>query len=51
MEVKDFIIKVKMMRQAQKDYFAYRTKELLARSKELEREVDNDLVTIAKMFA
>ena len=51
MEVKDFIIKVKLMRQAQKDYFAYRTKELLARSKELEREVDNDLVTIAKMFA
>ena len=39
-----------LMRQAQKDYFAYRTRDLLVRSKELEREVDNDLVTIAKMF-
>ena len=50
MNVKDFIIKVKMMREAQKNYFAYRTRELLERSKQLEREVDNDLVTIAKMF-
>lgn len=51
MEVKDFIIKVKLMRQAQKDYFAYRTQELLIKSKQLEKQVDDDLVTIAKMFA
>lgn len=50
MDVRDFIIKVKMMRQAQRDYFAYRTKELLVRSKQLEKEVDDDLITIAKMF-
>lgn len=50
MEVKDFIIKVKLMRQAQKDYFAYRTRDLLVKSKQLEKEVDNDLVTIAEMF-
>ena len=50
MNVKDFIIKVKDMRQAQKDYFAYRTKELLIKSKQLEKSVDDDLVTIAKMF-
>lgn len=50
MNVKDFIIKVKMMREAQKNYFAYRTRELLVKSKQLEREVDDDLVTIAKMF-
>lgn len=50
MNIKDFIIRVKMMREAQKNYFAYRTKEYLQQSMQLEREVDNDLVTIAKMF-
>lgn len=50
MDVKDFIIKVKMMREAQKNYFAYRDPHLLAKAKEFEREVDEDLVTIAKMF-
>jgi hypothetical protein len=50
MNVKDFILKVKMMRQAQKDYFAYRTNDLLVKSKQLEKSVDDDLITIAKMF-
>ena len=50
MNLKDFIIRVKVMRQAQKDYFAYRTEELLIKSKQLEKQVDDDLVTIAKMF-
>ena len=47
MEVKNFIIKVKLMRQAQKDYFAYRTRDLLVRSKELEREIDNEKTRIS----
>lgn len=50
MDVKGFIIKVKMMRQAQKSYFVNRTNEDLQKAKILERDVDNDLITIAKMF-
>lgn len=50
MNVKDFILKVKMMREAQKEYFAYRTPDLFYKSKQLEKQVDDDLVTIAKMF-
>lgn len=50
MDVKDFIIKVKMMRETQKEYYAYRTKELFFKSKQLEKSVDDDLIIIAKMF-
>lgn len=50
MDVKGFIINVKMMRQAQKEYFATRSKEALIEAKNLERKVDDDLLMIAKMF-
>ena len=50
MNVKDFIIKVKVMREAQKNYLAYRTPDLLIKSKQLESEVDKDLLKIAEMF-
>jgi len=50
MNVKDFVLKVKMMREAQKNYFATRSREWLTESKRLEKEVDNDLLEIAKMF-
>ena len=50
MNVKDFVLSVKMMREAQKNYFATRSREWLTESKRLEKEVDNDLLEIAKMF-
>ena len=50
MNVNDFVLKVKMMREAQKNYFATRSREWLTESKRLEKEVDNDLLEIAKMF-
>lgn len=50
MNMKDFVLKVKMMREAQKKYFATRSREWLTESKRLEKEVDNDLLEIAKMF-
>ena len=50
MNVKDFVLKVKMMREAQKNYFATRSREWLTESKRLEKEVDNDLLEIAKMM-
>ena len=50
MDLKNFVIKVKMMRQAQRDYFATRSREKLQESKQLEKDVDNDLLEIAKMF-
>ena len=50
MDIKGFIINVKMMRQAQRDYFATRSREALMQAKDLERKVDDDLITIAKMF-
>lgn len=39
----EFADKVSAMREAQKEYFKYRTKEALQRSKELEKEVDDIL--------
>ena len=50
MNVKDFVLSVKMMREAQKNYFATRSREWLTESKRLEKEVDNYLFEIAKMF-
>lgn len=50
MDVKGFIIRVKDMREAQKAYFKNRTKENLIKSIQLEKEVDNGLYEIAKMF-
>ena len=39
----EFADKVSAMREAQKEYFKYRTKEALQRSKQLEKEVDDIL--------
>ena len=39
----EFADKVSQMREAQKEYFKYRTKEALQRSKQLEKEVDDIL--------
>ena len=39
----EFADKVSQMREVQKEYFKYRTKEALQRSKLLEKEVDNIL--------
>ena len=50
MDVKGFIINVKMMREAQRNYFATRSREWLTESKRLEKEVDNGLLEIAKML-
>ena len=50
MNVKDFILRVKKMREAQVNYFRNRTQENLIKAKQLERDVDNDLLEIAKMF-
>ena len=38
--MKDFITTVKAMREAQKEYFRTRDRQVLQRSKELERKVD-----------
>lgn len=48
MSGKDFYLCVKMMREAQKEYFRNRTKENLLKSIELERRVDNELIEVAK---
>ncbi len=39
----EFADKVSAMREAQKEYFKYRSKETLQRSKQLEKEVDEIL--------
>ena len=44
--MKEFIELVREMRAAQKEYFKTRSKEVLNRSKELERKVDTELQSI-----
>lgn len=46
-EMTDFMKLVAEMRAAQKEYFKYRTKDLLQASKELERQVDAALKELA----
>ena len=43
MKTGEFADKVSAMREAQKEYFKYRSKETLQRSKQLEKEVDEIL--------
>lgn len=45
--VEEFIKKVQEMRNAQKEYFKTRDRVSLAKSKELERKVDNMLSNLA----
>lgn len=44
--MKEFIELVREMRNAQKEYFKTRSKDVLNRSKELERKVDAELQSI-----
>ena len=44
--MKEFIELVREMRAAQKEYFSKRSKDVLNRSKELERKVDAELQSI-----
>lgn len=44
--MKEFIELVREMRAAQKEYFRTRSKDVLNRSKELERKVDAELQSI-----
>jgi predicted nucleic acid-binding Zn-ribbon protein len=44
--MKEFIELVREMRNAQKEYFKIRSKDVLNRSKELERKVDAELQSI-----
>ncbi len=46
MDAKQFIFKVDEMRKAQKDYFRKRDSYRLAEAKRLEKEVDDQLVTL-----
>lgn len=46
MDQTEFIDKVAAMRNAQKEYFKYRSKEALQRSKHLERDVDTMLLEL-----
>lgn len=50
MEIKNFIIHVKDMMEAQKAYFRTRSKVDLQTAKDLEKAVDKDLVEIANLF-
>lgn len=43
MNPEQFFYKVKEMRDAQKEYFKYRTKSALDKSKKLESEIDNEV--------
>ena len=43
MNPEQFFYKVKEMRDAQKEYFKYRTKSALEKSKKLESEIDNEV--------
>ena len=47
-EIEAFIDLVERMRQAQKDYFAYRERETLQLSKQLERQVDKTIESLKK---
>ncbi len=49
MTKKEFLKKVKEMRQAQKNYFATRRKSYLFQSKDLEKQVD-EMISFLEMF-
>lgn len=49
MNAKEFYNKVKEMREAQRNYFKYRTKQLLEQSKSLERAIDDEIKRVEKI--
>ena len=50
MTAKEFFYLVEDMRKAQKDYFKTRDKEVLVKSKELEKRVDEEIKRVAEIL-
>lgn len=50
MNAKDFFNLVEQMRQNQKDYFKTRSIESLRKSKELEKQVDDEIARVNKII-
>lgn len=51
MTAKDFFNLVEQMRQNQKDYFKTRSTEALRKSKELEKQVDDEIARVNKIIS
>lgn len=50
MTAREFFDKVAAMRQAQRDYFKTRDKDTLIRSKQLEKEVDDEIKRVTEIL-
>lgn len=50
MNAREFFDKVSAMRQAQRDYFKTRDKEVLIKSKQLEKEVDDEIKRVTEIL-
>lgn len=50
MKARDFFDLVREMREAQRSYFLTRSKDLLEKSKDLEREVDREIARVDKLL-
>lgn len=50
MKAREFFDKVASMRQAQRDYFKTRDKDTLIRSKQLEKEVDDEIKRVTEIL-
>ena len=50
MTARDFFDLVRRMRETQKGYFLTRSKDLLEKSKQLEREVDREITRVDKLL-
>ena len=50
MSGKEFLILVKDMREAQKEYFRTRSRDALVRSKSLEKQVDEEIIRVAMLL-
>lgn len=48
MNAREFFTLVREMRETQRSYFLTRSKDLLSKSKELEREVDREIARVDK---
>lgn len=50
MTAREFFNLVREMRETQRSYFLTRSKDLLSKSKELEREVDREIARVDKLL-
>lgn len=50
MNAREFFDLVREMREAQRSYFRTRSKDLLEKSKQLEREVDREITRVDKLL-